>query len=125
MRHYGYEYPGLVWGYKFSYVSAASDSACGINQSRIYCWGNDYYQTLGDGSLDDDLAFFVDLNHALASNGPVYVNLNGEDGVMKYLDSRKNVLTGKIDYFIVRGDIEKLCWDYSFNKDHTDEIDLF
>ena len=66
------------------------------------------------------LFFFEDLNFALTQNKPIYIHLDGANGLMKYLDARKNKINGELEYVIVRGEIEKLCWDYSFDDKYYD-----
>ena len=67
-------------------------------------------------SLDDDLVFFEDLNRAISLNKPIFVQLDGANGLIKYLDIRENKSTQQLEYVIVRGNIEKLSWDYSFDN---------
>ena len=71
--------------------------------------------------IEDDLIFFDKLQRILSKKIPTFVHLDGDHGIIRFLEKRKDNNTGRFDYIIVRGEIKKLCWDYS--SKHMDKFD--
>lgn len=46
------EVTGLPAGKTITQIVAASESTCVIASGEVYCWGNNYYGQIGDGSTD-------------------------------------------------------------------------
>ena len=72
----------------------------------------EFHNSLND--VDDDLIFFDELKKILRTQKPLFIHLDGTNGIIRYLEKRKNNTTGNHDYVLVKGVIEKISWDYSF-----------
>ena len=72
--------------------------------------------------IDDDLVFFDRLLRNVALKKPIFIHLDGTNGLLSFIEKRKNHYTGKVDYVFVRGSIEQLCWDYSFGQKDSADI---
>ncbi len=59
-------------------------------------------------NVEDDLIFFDKLKRILSAKIPTFIHLDDSNGVISFLEKRKNDKTGRFDYVLVRGDIEKL-----------------
>ncbi|UCE74861.1 MAG: tetratricopeptide repeat protein [Methanomassiliicoccales archaeon] len=63
--------------------------------------------------MDDNLMFFHRLKDAMAEKERIFIHFDGENGFIRFMEKRKNSTEDKFDYVFVRGEIEKLCYDYS------------
>lgn len=59
-------------------------------------------------NVEDDLIFFDKLKRILSAKIPTFIHLDDATGVISFLEKRKDDKTGRFDYVLVRGEIEKL-----------------
>lgn len=65
------------------------------------------------GKMDDDLVFFDELQQIITEKRPLFIHLDNDKGTISYLEGRLDPTTRQEQYFIVRGNIEQMSWDYS------------
>jgi len=61
-----------------------------------------------NNNTKDNLIFFNKLKRILSAKVPTFIHLDDSNGVISFLEKRKNDKTGKVEYVLVRGAIEKL-----------------
>lgn len=72
--------------------------------------------------IEDDLMFFNRLRSILSAKIPTFIHLDGANGIIRFLEKRIDDTTGKFDYILIRGEIEKLSRDYSFKQRSRAEL---
>ncbi|MEE9152146.1 MAG: tetratricopeptide repeat protein, partial [Thermoplasmata archaeon] len=65
----------------------------------------------------DNLIFFGRLLRLLSVKIPTFIHFDNVHGCIKFLEKRKDDITGKFDFVIVRGEIEKLSNDINLKRE--------
>ena len=72
-----------------------------------------------ENELFDDFLFFERLKSTFNSQTPFFIHFDGDCGRIRFLENSEVQPKGKPHYVILKGDIEKISMDYSFNSDQS------